>query len=362
MEYIASIRVGLNEIKALTQLEVWRRGAITPLLNMRGKDQRHLDTFLKDWTDHPFFMDISASDADAKDAYLLERNLLSPVNCYEARRAFFDMIASGGNQLIPVVSWHTSHSARETTQLALKLERDYELIAIRPQLFGRYADKQWTRTRNILNAVSDLSRVWLLLDAGPIEHHTAISNMSTVVTALDALKKLELAGISVLSTSFPEGKPASGTSRTVPCLDLAAQSLINTGDFKTPLTYGDYGGSNPAGVMEYVPGMQVLPFASYFTDGEWWQTRRGSDKEFGKYVEIAQDIRSLPGYHTDSFCWATTEIARIAGKVGGNGNNGSWNGIRVNQHLCAMLEYLNSVGYPVSVPGTSPSSDDDEDI
>lgn len=46
MEYIASVRVGLNDIKALVNLESDRRSAIAPLLNMRGNDSRYIDSFL----------------------------------------------------------------------------------------------------------------------------------------------------------------------------------------------------------------------------------------------------------------------------------------------------------------------------
>ncbi|MEW9901495.1 hypothetical protein [Pseudomonas putida] len=55
MKYAACLRVGLNDIKALTNLEHARRNLFTPLLDMRGNDDRHLQNFLKDWTDHPFF-------------------------------------------------------------------------------------------------------------------------------------------------------------------------------------------------------------------------------------------------------------------------------------------------------------------
>lgn len=86
MEYIASVRVGLNDIKALVNLESDRRSAVAPLLNMRGNDSRYIDSFLSHWTDHPFFIDVSTSRVDAADSFLVEHGLLSAANAYAARR------------------------------------------------------------------------------------------------------------------------------------------------------------------------------------------------------------------------------------------------------------------------------------
>lgn len=247
-------------------------------------------------------------------------------------------------------------------QFALKLERESPGFALRPMLCGGNAQVQWNTARNILDAVPDLTKVWMLLDIGPITGHGDIANSPALLSALESLRPVRLAGMAVISTSFPNSKPASGTSRTLPCLDPIAQSLVNNAEFATPLTYGDYGGTNPTGAMEYIFGMPVLPFASYFVDGEWWQTRSGGDKEFSKYTEIAREIRQLSGYHSDDFCWATQEIGRIARGEGGTGNNGTWNGIRINQHICAMLHYLRSVGFPISRGTDETRFDDDGEL
>lgn len=351
MDYIASIRVGQNDIKALVNLESHRKERFTPILNMRGKDDKHLCTFLDGWGDYPFFMDISSSKADDKDTFLAEKGLRSPANAYQGRKTFYEEIASNHIHTIPVVSWENSHSPRDTTQFALHLDRNYRAIALRPKFFIKGANRQWSRTQNILNAVSDLSKVWVLLDVGSIRDRLDIANNDSITTALERLRDLNLAGVVILSTSFPQDKPASGTTRSVPCMDVVAQSLPNLEGFAARVVFGDYAGTNPDGVMEYVSGMPVIPFASYFQNGEWWQTRAGGDKEFAKYVDIAKQIRALAGYHGDNFCWATTEIARIATTTGRNGNNGYWNAIRINQHICAMLDFLNRVGFPVSTDG-----------
>lgn len=52
MEYVVSARVGLNDMKALVNLDQERREKVIPLLNVRGESSRHLDGFLQHWTDH----------------------------------------------------------------------------------------------------------------------------------------------------------------------------------------------------------------------------------------------------------------------------------------------------------------------
>lgn len=362
MMYIPSIRVGQNDIKALTNIETNRREHIIPLLNMRGDSQRHLDAFLSNWTDHPFFLDISPFAADSNDSYIVTNGLFDCQNSYANRQSFFRAISSSAPHMIPTVSWKSSDSPRETIQLALALERNNNRIAVRVDFSDQQkSNQQRIRSLNILNAVSNTSSVWLLIDYGFISQINELRNSEELTNFLDQLKPYSLAGISVISTSFPDSKPANGTSRSVTSLDVVAQSRIDMSGQSTPLIYGDYAATNPLGSMEYIPGMQIIPFANYYSQGEWWQTRRGADKEFSAYVDIARDITQLPGFHGAAFCWATQEIDRIAtAAVGGNGNNGTWNGIRINQHICAMLDYLNSVGFPAIPHSNTPDSGEDE--
>jgi hypothetical protein len=358
MQYIPSIRVGIHDIKALVNLETERRTNVIPLLNMRGTSTspRHLDTFLNNWLDGPFFLDISPYLADKHDAFIVSNLLNLPAEAYKARRLFYKETADKNSNVIPVISWQSSAPPREVIQCALALERTHTTIAIRTALVGDSAPHQSAQLLNILNALGDPSRAWILLDQGPIARTDDLANSSPLTTMLEHLRPLHLAGISVISTSFPDSRPANGSIRTVPCLDLAAQTRVNNLTFATPLTYGDYAATYPSSSMEFIPGMQVIPFANYFAKSEWWQTRRGADKEFAAYVDIAREICELPDFHGADFCWGTAEINRIANKIGGTGNNGTWNGIRINQHICSMLDHLKEVGYPASAP-----FQDDED-
>jgi hypothetical protein len=270
---------------------------------------------------------------------------------------FFENVRQRNDKIIPTVSWRGLPQRRDVIQFALALERNYQTIAIRIDMAGQDNQSQTSLLLNILDALSTHEATWVLLDFGVITQSGDLTNSALLTQVLQSLRGLHLAGLSVLTTSFPSNKPAPGSSRSVTSLDFVAQNLINTSDLATPLTYGDYAATNPTAAIDYIPGMQVIPFANYLTCGEWWQTRRGNDKEFSAYVPIAQEICDLPGFHGADFCWANTEIDRIASGKGGTGNNGTWNGIRINQHICAMLDYLNSVGFPATA---STSGDDDE--
>lgn len=355
MHYVTCLRTGQNDIRALTELEPERMQNVFPLLNMRGKNDRHLQSFLAAWSGPNFSLDISPYASDAQDVFLVERNLLSSGGGYQERRAFFREIRQENERIIPSISWKSNHPARDTTQFALRLEDEHPMIAIRPTLWGTDKRLQWARTKNILNAVADLERTWLFLDVGSISSVQDMAEHEVLGEALDWLQRVELAGVAILSTSFPQTKPANRTSHTIPCLDYAAQSLVAPTGLATELTYGDYAATNADGAMEYIAGMPVIPFASYLAGGEWWQKRDGADKEFSRYVDIAGEIETLAGYHGPDFCWANREMHSIALGQRGNGNNGIWNGFRINQHICGMLEILEQGGFP-----SAPEEADDE--
>jgi len=155
-----------------------------------------------------------------------------------------------------------------------------------------------------------------------------------------------LEGICLLSTSYPADKPPSNTPRMVQCSDPEWQANAQALELRTKKIYGNFGATNPTAPMEFINGMVILPFANYYIAPEWWQRRKGGDREFFNYIEIAKEIRRLPGYHNDGYCWANREIFRIsklpANADAGYGGNGQWNGIKINQHICVVIDQLSS--------------------
>jgi hypothetical protein len=131
MQYSACLRVGQNDIKALTNLEPERRDLFVPLLDMRGDDDRHLQNFLNSWNEHPFFLDVSRGKKDILEQFISTNDLHNPANAFQAKENFFYNTRSTNQNLIPVISWSDDDPQRDVIQLALSLERDYNHIAIR---------------------------------------------------------------------------------------------------------------------------------------------------------------------------------------------------------------------------------------
>lgn len=339
MQYSACLRVGQNDVKALINLEPERRSHFAPLLDMRGKDDKHLQTFLKAWTEHQFFIDVSRGKMDVLEAFIADNDLHNPNNAFQQKKIFFDSVRATNPLAIPVISWTDADPQRDVIQLGLALEREFNKIAIR--VFC--PEKPTTASRN---------RLFSLLDSLTLPGcaHVILDFMATAPSSTAAgsafdhlIRDIAVyapASIVLLSTSFPTNKPASNSSRSTTCTDVAWQSTVNRSQTSATVVYGDYAATNPTAPMEYVAGMPVLPFGCYYTPTEWWQRRKGGDKEFSNYIDIAKEIRNLPGYHNDDFCWATKEYARIVTTSTGYGNNGTWNGYRINQHICAMLKSI----------------------
>lgn len=355
MNYVAALRVGQNDVKALINLEAARKTQVAPLLSMRGNDERHLDSFVNNWGTSPFYLDISRFPTDASDQYLVQNALNSPANAFAAKRTFYAATSVKNNALIPVVGWADGDSSRDVVQCALTLAAAFPRMAIRMEVGGD-TPRQWPVAQNVLNSVPNPSAVDVIIDFRKISDIPLMTPGGWLDRLVRDIHAYQVARIVIVSTSFPDDKPPSGSSRTVACLDLAWQMAFQTARPDLPLVYGDYAATNPTGVMDFVPGMPVIPFANYFIPPEWWQIRQGGDKEFHHYPAVAAAIRALPGYHTDAFCWATREIGRIAASGTNYGNNGTWNGFRVNQHICAVLQYLASRG---AAPSVAIPDDDD---
>lgn len=355
MKYIVGLRIGQNDIKALTNLESARKDAVIPLLSMRGDTQKELDKFINNWGGRPFFIDVSHYPGDTDSVFNQQKKLHDPARAFFGRQQFYKTVKSRSDQAVPVVSWQDNDNPRDIIQFALALSQQYPFIAIRPTIPMTDTSTQWPMAINILNAIQDLSKVWLIADFGYCDATFQSVALKKIEYIIKETAGLGLQGIAMLTTSYPTTKPPSGNTATIPCLDIGLylSALKNTG-IKN-LVYADCAATNPTSTMDFIPGMPVIPFAGYFTPREWWQGRLGKSMETAKYVDLAKNIQALPGYHGDNFCWGTKEIGRIATGTSTTGSNGSWNGVRINQHICALLEHEANGGFSTS----SASTDDD---
>ncbi|MEH6483065.1 MULTISPECIES: beta family protein [Pseudomonas] len=346
MKYIACLRVGQNDVNAIINIEGERRANFSPLLDMRGKDDKYLKTFLESWTQSPFFLDVSRVAADAKDTYIVNKDLHNPENAFSTKKKFFADAFEANRGLVPVVSWRDTDEQRQVVQFAMQLNTTYEKIAIRVSANSKPSAASLARLHAILDSVQRPETTTVIFDYGSTrpEDLSAGSEFHKMMLTIDAYG---LEGICLLSTSYPADKPPSNTSRIVQCSDPEWQANAQMLGLKTKIIYGDFGATNPTAPMEFIQGMVILPFANYYIAPEWWQRRKGGDREFPNYIEIAKEIRQLPGYHNDDYCWANREIFRIsklpADAGAGYGSNGLWNGIKTNQHICVVIDQVSSV-------------------
>lgn len=345
MEYLVALRVGQNDIKALLNLENSRKQRVMPLLMMRGKDDKHINNFLKDWGNTDFYLDISRFDTDKKDEIIVNGQLNDHNLAFQKKHEFYKICSAKNKSAIPVIGWFDSDPPRSVVQLALNLENEFENIAIRIDA-GENLTNQLNVAKNILNSVKNPKSIDIVLDFCSIPKLApAPGNVDALVN--DLKKNYDVRKIVLLSTSFPSDKPPSGNNRVKTCKDILWQ-IPHIKKFEDgSLVYGDYGATDPASAIEYIAGMPTIPFANYLASSEWWQSRKGTDKEYIKYIDIAKEIVALPQYHGDEFCWATREISRISKlpTVQGEkyGNNGAWNGHKINQHICAILYNFDSM-------------------
>lgn len=353
MEYVVALRTAQNDVKAVVNLENNRKEKVVPFMHARGNDDKQITTFLNNWGNFPYLLDVSRFAPDIDDKFITEGDLLSPFNAYSAKQKFFTWAKTINDALIPVVSWAAGDSTREIVQCAVALEKTYPEIAIQIDLNS--ATSEINKITNILDAVKDPLKILILLNIAQ-KTPPDLAATAPLSQLIAQLRSYSISKYVLLSTSFPEDKPPSGTSRVVDCTDISWQKTYQAMMKDIVFIYGDYGATNPTSALEYIQGMPVIPFANYLIKNEWTQIREGKDKEFSIYQKIANDIQKLPGYHGDGFCWATKEISRIAKAVDGkNGNNGTWNGFKINQHICEILNNLGNFGV-----SSAPSYNDDE--
>lgn len=353
MKYIVALKTALNDIKAVVNLEATRKQQIAPLMNVRGNDDKQVASFLENWGDYPFLMEISRFPSDQNDQIIVEKKLHASLNAFEAKRTFFDWVKGKNSALIPVVSWAAGDPARDIVQCAVQLTRKFQTVAV--QIDMSMPQAELDKMSRILDAVEDYKQLLFVLDFGQ-KVPPDLTPSSPTQGILTQLRTYGIKQAVLLSTSYPEDKPVSGSTRRVPSTDQAWQGALQRMVFDIDFIFGDYGATNPNNALEYVVGMAVIPFANYFAGQVWTQYRRGKDKEFHQYKQIAADIRSQSDYHGDQFCWATKEIGRIALSTDGkHGSNGTWNGFKINQHICCTLDDLNGL------KNTAPANDDEDD-
>lgn len=360
--YAPCIKNGLNDLKALSELYPESKKSIIPIILTTGtvfspktgevKRDQLIDSFIPNWDGDEFIVDASRIETDSVSEYNEYHGLTDQTDSFSRKIDFYKKIYEINGNLIPAVSWSKDDDLKNIIQLLINLKSSYKTVAI-------VLDPKIESNLDILDILlclfPDNGSIIVVLNYGSI-YNQPLPNKEIIDKALDTINKRGVKRVILLSSSFPHSKPTEKDIWiTSSCTDLVWQLMIINQN-KTPinLIYGDFSASSPQAPSEFILGMKIIPSATYFNDGIWYQIKSGGDKEYSVYKDIAKNIVSSTFF--DDFCWGTKNIAKISVSTDGYGHSGTWNGYKTNIHVEEILRILN-----LSTESESPRNDYDDD-
>ncbi|ULH09601.1 hypothetical protein MF265_16685 [Serratia marcescens] len=354
MNYFVFIKNAMDDISAICSLRDEQKDEITPIILTSGnafkrknniittelKKDYLLDEFLQSWGDREFLVDVSRGDSDANSEYNEHYKLNKQDNGYSGRVEYFKRIKENNKNIIPTISWNSNDNLRNILRFSLNLESYFDKIAINIHIKNENSLKN---ARLILSAIERPHKAKVILNLESIneEYKPNESKISEIIDEL--INDYSIEDIILASSSFPDSKPKERDIWvTTECKDMTWQiPLIFKYRSKVKVHYGDYAATSPNAATDYIIGMQIIPCVTYFRIGYWHQMKSGNDKQFEKFVELAQKIVNSAFYHNDSFCAANESISTIAKTGEKYGTSGTWNGYKMNQHISECLNILN---------------------
>lgn len=338
MFHVVNLKLGKNDIHALINIDKNDKKNVLPFINTRGELKKDylFKEFLPKWGEHQFMVDVSPIISDINTEYNIHYGLLDHNNAFQRKFDFYEKILVINKNLIPVVSILKTSTMRDNVQFFLKLQnRPYQKIAFR---LIDLSSNSINNLFSLLSVSSNIKSNLVILDLGSIvdnDINIIENNLSELLEQLSLFyPQIDL---SIISTSFPSQKTANrDVWEKIPNLDLPLYFKIKNSYPNLNLIYGDYGSTNPISAIDYIPGMQIIPCVTYYHDYFWYQMKTGASHEFYKYMNLANSIIVEPFYHGADYSWGDQCISNIATQKCKYGNSGTWNGIRINQHITSI--------------------------
>lgn len=361
MQYVVSIKNAQNDIQALINLDDNRKKQVIPLIHTTGeinsknsidkinkkklKKDHIFKTFLLKWGNYEFMLDPSRlSEKDIKSPYNEYYNLHDPSNGYLRKFEYFEKIRMINNNFIPVVGWNENDTSlvQDIFQFFLKLQDEYSKIAIHINIDSQ---TDFEILKNLLEVKKDTASLNIILNFKSIENKCTDELSSKIYRQISLLSnRFGPLSFITMSSSFPSSKPSYRDKwKKTENRDIILYTQLKTKIKDSKIIYGDYGATSPNSAIEFIPGMKIIPSITYYSSRYWYQIKSGEPQEYSKFIELAKKIREEDFYHGDKFCWATKKIKEIASKSKnepGSGTQGTWNGYKINQHICAILEEI----------------------
>ena len=345
IKYFPAVRAGQYDLLALLEIENERKKKIAPIISIRGNTLKQVTDFATKWGDTPFWIDSSRFGQDTADPTAQPAN--DSTNNFNNKLKLFTDLKAINPKTLPVLGFKAEDSQRSVVQFGLQLLKEFPLVALRVEGSGPVLENNVATARAFLNAIGDedFSRLVLVLDLWDTTQMPSLQAGGDVRKTLALFKDYPIESLVTLSTSWPEDRPDRGMSTSVACIDPFWQAVIHAelSLIGVKTFYGDYAATNPVKDLldNYDPSVMSppIPFAGYYNACTWYQERQGAGGENEKYRDIAKAFQALPNYHQDNFCWGTKEIAAISSSARAMpGNMAYWNKIRINHHVCAMLQ------------------------
>lgn len=364
-KYMPTIRCSTYNLGAIKELSISTKDYILPLVILRGDSFTDIESFLTNWGNRPILLDSSRYTSDVSTDICIKLN--NNANHFDNKLSKFTALKAISPNLIPVVGYNSSDNARDLVQLSLNLLSNFAFIAVRVNIADDIS-LNIALFQAILAALPDehIQRIALLLDYGKIQSITEVksTNLAAITTAISPYT---FALIATLSTSYPSIRPSSGTTLNHPMLDPIWQNRFKSQitSFAPNIIYGDFSATDPTiESLDFDFPVHPIPYATYLLDYlEWFTAREGAGGEYEKFRRIAKKIRSIAGYHGDTFCWANQTIESIAiGTRIKAGNQAFWNKIKINQHISAIIQAFNNGSLQKLGTASHENDEEEEDV
>lgn len=336
--YVPCLRSGASEINALLTLPDEYKSLITPLIFLMGADWVKISNFITNY-EFPLWLDSSRFKLDEEGTVNNELNNSS--NNYIFKFEKYCELKSLNENISPVITLNLTDKPRELIQLVRNFKKHFNNVGLRIEL----TNDNYEKILNLLDKVllsfdsNDIENLSIFLDLGKINSGDQ-TDKEHVISFVDYIQNnLSPKNIITISTSFP-AKPVGAIYQE--CHDLIWHEILKEKFTTHNFIYGDYAATSPTDIIQVSKFMRPRPAATYLMDSlTWYIESQGKVQEYAKFVDIANNIIKLDGYHGDDFCWSNTEIKRVSNITDltrkGYGGQQQWNEYKIHQHICAIL-------------------------
>ncbi|CAM5213655.1 hypothetical protein CDEF62S_05606 [Castellaniella defragrans] len=220
--YFPALRIRINEVKGLENLDTARKNKIIPLLSLgrwspKGKDfHRAGEIANRAMGGGPHFLDITDNPRHLPDQ---QKRLRSSKDGFGNWRAFLNDFPNA----LPIAQIPDNLDRRNFIQQVLKLEDEKELVGFRIKDTLQEVDL----VINALSAMSNPENSIVYIDSKYVRNQVSLYASASIDAALAIRRQIENTNIVALSTSFPRSiVPFADTTEKRGSIDIQEADLF----------------------------------------------------------------------------------------------------------------------------------------